>query len=136
MITVLAHGCFDILHVGHFQHLEAARSFGDRLVVSITAAAFIKKGPGHPAHDDNERAYQLAALRVVDEVYVCHERTGIRAILKYRPAIYVKGSDYAARGVMEREAEACRLVGAEIRFTATAKRSVAELVSKFDRRVA
>lgn len=135
-MIVLAHGCFDILHIGHFRHLRQAREFGDRLVVSITAARFVNKGPGHPAHTDEERLEQLAALRFVDEVYLCDGPSGERAILLYRPGVYAKGCDYAAMGITGVEADACRTVGAKVVFTGTEKRSIGELTSKFQRRIA
>ena len=46
--VVQAHGTFDLLHVGHVRHLEAAREFGDILVVTLTADRFVNKGPGRP----------------------------------------------------------------------------------------
>lgn len=134
MKLVLCHGCFDILHVGHFTHLSQARRWGDRLVVSVTAAKFVNKGPGHPAHTDAERIYQLMRLRDVDEVWLSDYPTAIDAIRRFRPAIFAKGTDYAGSGINPLEASVCREVGAEIRFTDTAKRSVAELTGKFLRR--
>lgn len=129
---VLCHGCFDILHVGHFQHLRQARLFGDRLVVSITAAAFIHKGRGHPAHTDAERLEQLAALRFVDEVYLSQEGTGAGAILLFRPHFYVRGADYAQGGIGDLERSACKAVGAVLRYTNTPKRSAIQLVRAFE----
>jgi bifunctional ADP-heptose synthase (sugar kinase/adenylyltransferase) len=35
--VVLAHGCWDLLHLGHIQHLQAAAEMGDTLIVSVTA---------------------------------------------------------------------------------------------------
>ena len=46
--TVLAHGCFDLLHLGHIRHLQEAKKLGDRLVVSVTADKFVNKGAGRP----------------------------------------------------------------------------------------
>ena len=34
---VQCHGCFDLLHIGHIRHLQAARAMGDVLVVTVTA---------------------------------------------------------------------------------------------------
>ena len=42
---VLCHGVFDLIHIGHINHFKKAKSFGDYLIVSITSAKFIKKGP-------------------------------------------------------------------------------------------
>ena len=47
--VVLAHGTFDLLHLGHVRHLELARREGDVLIVTVTADAFVNKGPGRPA---------------------------------------------------------------------------------------
>src|SRR6266700_2740293 len=35
LAVVQAHGTFDLLHLGHVRHLEAARGFGDVLVVTV-----------------------------------------------------------------------------------------------------
>lgn len=34
---VHCHGCFDLMHIGHIRHLQAARAMGDLLVVTVTA---------------------------------------------------------------------------------------------------
>ena len=36
MKTVVAHGTFDIIHYGHLNYLERAKSFGDTLIVLVT----------------------------------------------------------------------------------------------------
>lgn len=131
--VVLCHGCFDILHIGHFDHFRAARAYGERLVVSVTAAKWVRlaKGEGHPAHTDAERVDMLRELRIVDEVYLCDSPTAVRAIIKFKPRFFAKGSDYAARGINPLELEACGLVGAQVIYTATRKRSVLGMVSEF-----
>src|SRR5215218_7648113 len=42
--VVHCHGCFDIVHPGHIQHLQHARSLGDLLVVSVSADTHVNKG--------------------------------------------------------------------------------------------
>ena len=49
---VLAHGTFDVLHVGHVKHLKYGKKFGDKLIVTITADKFVKKGNGRPYFKD------------------------------------------------------------------------------------
>ena len=129
MKTVLCHGCFDVLHIGHIMHLRAAAALGDRLVVSITASPYIRK-EGRPIFNDNERAYALAALRSVDQVYTCYARTGVNAILYIRPDIYVKGMDYISIGLNELERAACNEVGAKIIFTSTEKYSSTDVIRR------
>ena len=36
--VILCHGVFDLIHPGHIQHFQEAKSLGDVLVVSATAA--------------------------------------------------------------------------------------------------
>ena len=130
---VLCHGVFDILHVGHFEHFRAARAYGDQLIVSVTAARWVRvaKGAGHPAHSDEERTAMLRDLRIVDEVWLCDDPTGVPAILLFRPTYYVKGADYLAPGVKDPEFQACVAVGARIVYTPTRKRSVMDMVKAF-----
>ena len=49
---VLCHGVFDLVHPGHIIHFQEAKKLGDVLVVSITAAEYVRKGPGRPYFDD------------------------------------------------------------------------------------
>src|SRR5712671_3852228 len=60
--VVLAHGTFDLLHIGHVRHLQAARRHGDVLFVTITADAFVNKGPGRPVFAEGLRSEMLASL--------------------------------------------------------------------------
>lgn len=41
---VLCHGVFDLVHPGHIIHFQEAKKLGDVLVVSITAAEYVRKG--------------------------------------------------------------------------------------------
>lgn len=92
LITVMANGCFDCFHYGHFIHLKKARSLGDRLVVALTDDPFVNKGPGRPLFPWKERMEILAALPFVDAVYrVSSAEHGINLV---RPQIYVKGVEY------------------------------------------
>lgn len=89
--TILAHGKFDVLHIGHISHLKEAKDLGDKLIVSITADTFLKTPP---RFTQEERKEALELLPWVDEVYICSEPTGLEAIKKFKPSIYVKGPDY------------------------------------------
>ena len=46
---VLCHGVFDLLHIGHINHFNEAKEFGDVLVVTITSDGHVNKGPNRPA---------------------------------------------------------------------------------------
>src|SRR5215469_17061012 len=91
---VQAHGTFDLLHVGHVRHIDAASKLGNVLVVTVTADRFVNKGPGRPAFSEGLRAEMLAALQNVDIVVINRDPDAVGAITAIRPDIYVKGQDY------------------------------------------
>lgn len=94
---VFTNGVYDLLHVGHIQLLWRARALGDLLVVGLNSDASTRrlKGPTRPLVPQAERAETLAALAMVDFVTVFEEDTASETLLALRPAVYVKGGDYA-----------------------------------------
>ena len=119
---ILAHGVFDLVHMGHVRHLESARRYGDVLVVSVTADAFVNKGPGRPVFIDHVRAEMLAALEYVDWVVINQAATAEPVIAALQPDIYAKGSDYAnaaddVTGKIEKEYQAVQAYGGRVEFT-------------------
>lgn len=114
MRVVLANGCFDLLHMGHIAHLREAKRMGDFLVVGLTMDEHVGK-PGRPIQTFEERAEILRELRCVAAVSAC--RNAVEAILKWKPFIFVKGGDYAEKGLLLEEVKACAEVGAKIAHT-------------------
>ena len=94
--VVLTNGCFDLLHAGHVQYLQDARSYGDLLVVALNSDASVRelKGPERPINRENDRARVLAALRCVDAVTIFSDTRAVEVIRQLRPDAYVKGGDY------------------------------------------
>src|SRR5689334_17028892 len=78
--VVQCHGCFDIVHPGHIQYLQYARSLGDVLLVSVTADSQVNKGVDRPLIPDDLRAGSLAALECVDWVYVNPDATAVELL--------------------------------------------------------
>jgi rfaE bifunctional protein nucleotidyltransferase chain/domain len=101
----LANGCFDLLHVGHVRHLQAAKELGGRLIVAINSDDSVRalKGEGRPLMPAEERAEILAALADVDAVVVFPERDVRALIREIRPDVQAKGTDYTAETVPEAE---------------------------------
>src|ERR1700730_6459091 len=93
-VIVHAHGTFDLLHLGHVRHLEAARKLGDVLIVTVTADRFVNKGPGRPVFNAELRPEMLATLEYVDWVAINDASDAVSAIECVRPSVYVKGQDY------------------------------------------
>jgi len=120
-VTGLAHGCFDLLHLGHVRYLAQARAQCDFLAVSVTPDEFVGKGPHRPVFTAPQRAEVLAALCMVDAVVVNRWPTAVEALLLLRPTRYFKGQDRQAElddpaTAMHAEAAACRGGGGEVVF--------------------
>jgi rfaE bifunctional protein nucleotidyltransferase chain/domain len=133
--VVQAHGTFDLLHIGHVRHLEAARDLGDVLIVTITADRFVNKGPGRPVFAEALRAEMLATLQYVDWVAINPEPDAVNAISCVRPDIYVKGQDYQnpegdVTGKIVAEREAVEAHGGVIHFTDEIVFSSTELINR------
>jgi rfaE bifunctional protein nucleotidyltransferase chain/domain len=70
MKKVLVGGCFDLLHFGHTEFLNAAKSYGDYLVVALESDENVRrmKGAARPIHTQEQRRAMLTALKSVDEI--------------------------------------------------------------------
>ncbi len=95
--VVFTNGCFDILHLGHVDYLEKAKSLADKLVVALNTDDSVKrlKGNARPVNPQVARARVLAALEFVDLVLFFEQDTPLQVIEALLPDILVKGSDYA-----------------------------------------
>jgi rfaE bifunctional protein nucleotidyltransferase chain/domain len=92
--VVLAHGTFDLLHLGHARYFEEARRQGDALFVTITADQFVNKGPSRPVFPDILRAEMVGALSCVEWVAINAAPTAVNVINEIKPDFYVKGVEY------------------------------------------
>jgi rfaE bifunctional protein nucleotidyltransferase chain/domain len=94
---VFTNGCFDILHRGHVEYLTFARNQGDALVVAVNTDASVRanKGPDRPINSEQDRAWVLGSLRVVDYVIFFSEKEPKNVIAKILPQVLVKGKDWA-----------------------------------------
>ncbi len=103
--VVFANGCFDVLHVGHVRYLTGARALGDLLIVGVNSdeQVALQKGKGRPIVRDIERAELIASLESVDYVTIFEEPTVTELLLRLRPDIHAKGTDYTEETVPERE---------------------------------
>lgn len=126
MILVMAVGCFDVLHYGHLRHLKAGKKLGDRLLVCLTTAKHVNKGPKRPVFTDAQRAEMLLELKCVDEVVINPDPTPEKLIVRYRPQIYIKGSEYKDALVEQPLVEA---LGGKVVFTDEPVYSSTKLVS-------
>jgi len=90
----LAHGVFDILHIGHIEYFKKAKTYCDKLLVSVTEDKFVNKGPNRPAFKISERVKMLKSIKYIDQVIVSKKPTSVDIIKRFKPDIYIKGKDY------------------------------------------
>lgn len=134
--VVLCHGVFDLLHLGHVRHLEAARREGSLLIVTLTADRFVNKGPGRPVFSQQLRAEMVASLEYVDWAGINEEPSAENLLRAIQPDVYVKGSDYIAAaddvtGKITAEREAVESYGGRIVFTTEETYSSSTLINKY-----
>lgn len=132
---VHCHGVYDLLHVGHIKHLEAARRLGDVLIVTVTPDRFVNKGAHRPAFTDTLRAEALAALACVDYVAINRDPTAVEVIGDLRPDFYVKGAVPAAgtrdhSDAITREEEAIAAAGGRFVLTNEETFSASALINR------
>ncbi|GAB4338957.1 MAG: D-glycero-beta-D-manno-heptose 1-phosphate adenylyltransferase [Candidatus Abyssubacteria bacterium] len=102
---VFCNGCFDVLHVGHIRYLYGAKEKGDILVVGVNSDRSIEllQKPDRPIMPSRERVEILEALEMVDYITTFDEPTVDSLLLKLRPHVHAKGTDYTELNVPERE---------------------------------
>ena len=101
MIRIIVNGTFDILHVGHIELLEYAKTLGDHLIVAIDADQRVKKlkGLNRPIIDEKNRKRVLESIRWIDEVIIFDSDDDLIKIIKSCD-IMVKGSDYREKSII------------------------------------
>ena len=92
----MTNGCFDILHAGHVDYLQAAKTMGDRLIIAVNDDASVKrlKGDTRPINALEHRMHLLEALDAVDWVVPFSQDTPTELIEYLNPSVLVKGADY------------------------------------------
>jgi D-glycero-beta-D-manno-heptose 1-phosphate adenylyltransferase len=101
---VFTNGCFDLIHVGHLRSLEEARKLGDMLIVGINDDESVRllKGSHRPIFPAEERAELIAGFACVDQVIIFSGATVSELLLRFKPEIHAKGTDYSEATVPEK----------------------------------
>ena len=103
--VVFTNGIFDLLHKGHLEVLDFAKSLGDKLVVGINSdrATRSLKGPDRPVNNEKDRKKILSSLSVVDEVVIFDSVSTYSIIDNINPDIVVKGGEFTAEEIRKRD---------------------------------
>ena len=103
MKKIFVNGTFDVLHRGHLELLNYAKSFGGYVIVGIDTDDRVKekKGESRPVNTGKDRAFMLINLKSVDEVRVFSTDTELENLVKsVKPDIMIVGSDWKDKSVI------------------------------------
>lgn len=106
MKYILANGTFDVLHTGHIELLNYAKSLGDYLLVALDTDERIQESKGYdrPVNNEHIRGTIMKNLKAVDEVkFFGSDEELIELIKAYEPDIRVIGSDWKGKIVVGEE---------------------------------
>ncbi|MDA7616850.1 adenylyltransferase/cytidyltransferase family protein [bacterium] len=103
MKKIWVNGCFDILHRGHYELFNYAKSLGNKLIVGIDSDEKVKKdkGANRPYNKLEDRVYALESLKAVDKVIVFENRKHLELLVEVnKPDIMVVGSDWEGKEIV------------------------------------
>lgn len=121
MSIIFTNGCFDILHRGHVEYLQASKKLGTKLIVGINSDSSVQrlKGFDRPINSEQDRAYIISSLKCVDEVYIFNEDTPYKLIQKIKPDIITKGGDYKSETVIGNDLAKVVIIDLKIGYSTT-----------------
>tara|TARA_R110001583_G_C5358691_1_gene381325 strand:+ start:102 stop:506 length:405 start_codon:yes stop_codon:yes gene_type:complete len=105
MKKIFTNGCFDILHRGHLELFEYAKSLG-YLYIGVDSDEKVRcdKGKNRPYNSLDDRIKMLESLRFVDEVRSFDSIEGLENLIKgIGPDVMVIGSDWRGKKVVGEE---------------------------------
>lgn len=103
MKKVFVNGTFDLLHKGHLELLNFAKSYGDYLIVAIDTDDRVKekKGLTRPIYNQDERRFFLNMLKPVNQVEMFSSDEELEELIKgFNPDTMIVGSDWKNKPVI------------------------------------
>lgn len=100
---VFVNGTFDLLHRGHLELLNYAKSLGDRVYVGIDSDRRVAemKGDSRPIYNMEDRKFFLENLKSVHRVAVFDNDSQLAAMVEFiKPHVMVVGSDWKNKTVI------------------------------------
>lgn len=111
-------GCFDVPHAGHVLLIEYAAAAGLPVWMGINSdrAIRILKGNGRPIYKEDDRLIIWRAFRLVKAVILVDDIRMTDFLEKFKPKIWVKGSDYTIETLDPQELSTAKSFDCDIRF--------------------
>ena len=93
MVTVMASGTFDLLHMGHIYYLKESKKLGDKLIVVVACDETVKKMKHEPVTSEQLRLGLIKELKVVDDAYLGKKDDIFAIVEELKPDIIALGFD-------------------------------------------
>ena len=93
MVTVMATGTFDILHMGHIYFLKEAKKLGDKLVVVVACDETVRRLKHEPVTPEQMRLKLIKELKVVDDAVLGKEDDMFEVVEQIQPDVIALGYD-------------------------------------------
>jgi len=102
MKKIFTNGCFDVLHRGHLELFEYAKSLG-YLYVGVDRDEKVRqdKGMDRPYNLLGDRIKMLQSIRFIDEIRSFKDTQGLEDLIRgISPDILILGSDWRGKKVV------------------------------------
>lgn len=103
---IFVNGCFDVLHRGHIELFEYAKSLGEYLIVALDSDERVKQSKGNqrPFNCLKDRKKVVSSIGVVDWVEDFNTNEELIGLIKQNsPDVMVVGSDWQDKKVIGSE---------------------------------
>lgn len=95
--VIQTHGVFDLIHPGIITHLRQAKAMGDFLVVTVIRDQHVRRGPGRPIFNENDRLASVLSLDMVDLACIVDDDMPFSCVRRIKPDIFAKGQSQKER---------------------------------------
>jgi FAD synthetase len=93
MVTIMATGTFDLIHMGHIYYLREAKKLGDKLVTVVARDSTVRKMKHEPVTPEDMRLGIIKELKMVDKAILGHEDDIYATVEEIKPDIIALGYD-------------------------------------------
>lgn len=93
MVTVMASGTFDLLHMGHIYYLNEAKKLGDKLIVVVACDETVRKMKHEPVTSEQLRLGLIKELKIVDDAFLGNKGDMYTIVEEIQPDIIALGFD-------------------------------------------
>lgn len=109
-------GCFDILHLGHLQFLQAASNFvrnrNGKFYVLLNTDESVKrlKGKDRPINNYHIRYEQLQILPWIDDIFPLNDDVPKKAVEKIKAKYFFKTNNYKIEEIENVVGKTCKII--------------------------